>query len=375
VNGRPLAARGDVSLVYAPAGKTAPPKAEISDALRVLAVFSQPTRTSVLALRRERYALSRLIRRLGATQRRMVELKIAQYGVTRKRLAEIAGTGDGWDVIHLSGHGTRGVFLLEHADGSPDRVEIADLVDLLRPAKRRVKLAVVSACESAAAVTAQTLRLIGLHDQADQADQAENEGEGGAGVAAALVDALDCAVVAMRYPVEDEFAIGFGAVLYEHVFSRGQPVDVAVARALKGASGVELATPGVFGARAAGLMLPVPRGTPNLDPDETPTAYLPPEPARFVGRAEAMARASAALAPASGQTAVLLHGMAGAARPRARSSLPTGIRTGSPPPRSGRRRPARTSSAARWRIWPRRWKPSSAGTASRWPGTSARCES
>ena len=95
VNGRPLAARGDVSLVYAPAGKTAPPKAEISDALRVLAVFSQPTRTSVLALRRERYALSRLIRRLGATQRRMVELKIAQYGVTRKRLAEIAGTGDG----------------------------------------------------------------------------------------------------------------------------------------------------------------------------------------------------------------------------------------------------------------------------------------
>src|ERR1700678_2528148 len=131
---------------------------------------------------------------------------------------------------------------------------------------------------------------------------------------AALVDALDCAVVAMRYPVDDEFAIGFGGLLYEHVLGRGQPVDVAVARALKGVSGVSLATPGLFGARAAGLRLPVPAGTPRLDPDQTPTAYLPPEPARFVGRAAAMARASAALAPASGRTGVLLHGMAGAGK-------------------------------------------------------------
>jgi hypothetical protein len=60
VAGVPLAARGDVSLVYAPAGQPGPPKAEITGTLRVLAVFSQPTKTSVLALRRERYALSRL---------------------------------------------------------------------------------------------------------------------------------------------------------------------------------------------------------------------------------------------------------------------------------------------------------------------------
>jgi hypothetical protein len=128
VAGVPLAARGDVSLVYAPAGEPGPPKAEITEALRVLAVFSQPTRTSVLALRRERYALGRLIRRIAATQRRMMELKVVQYGVTREKLAEIADTGDGWDVLHLSGHGGRGVFLLEHADGSPDPVDTAELV-------------------------------------------------------------------------------------------------------------------------------------------------------------------------------------------------------------------------------------------------------
>ena len=338
-DGMPLAARGDVSLVYAPAGTTGPPKAEVADALRVLAVFSQPTRTSVLALRRERYELGRLIRRLGATQKRMVELTVVQYGVTRERLARIVDTGDGWDVLHLSGHGGAGAFLLEHADGSPDLVDVADLVDMLRPAKRRVKLAVVSACESAAAVTAQTLRLIGLTGQAEQIEAGtEAAGSGGSGeagdakpgegnaaaegntaagatgVAVALVDALDCAVVAMRYPVDDEFAIGFGGLLYEHVLGRGQPVDVAVARALKGTSGVAVATPGLFGARAAGLRLRVPAGTPDLDPDRTPTAYLPREPERFVGRAAAMARASAALAPASGRTGVLLHGMAGAGK-------------------------------------------------------------
>jgi hypothetical protein len=263
VAGVPLAARGDVSLVYAPAGEPGPPKAEIAGALRVLAVFSQPTRTSVLALRRERYALGRLIRRLGATQRRVLELTVVQYGVTREKLAQIADTGDGWDVLHLSGHGGPGAFLLEHADGSPDPVDVAELVAMLSPAKHRVKLAVVSACESAAAATAQTLRLIGLDDQADRVEGGAGggSGEGSAGVAAALVEALDCAVVAMRYPVDDEFAIGFGAMVYEHVFSRGQPVDVAVARALRRASGVALATPGLFGPRAAGLQLRVPAGT------------------------------------------------------------------------------------------------------------------
>jgi hypothetical protein len=122
--GRPLAARGDVSLV------------------------------SVLALRRERYELGKLIRRIAAKRGRLVELTVVQYGVTRQKLAEIADTGDGWDVLHLSGHGGPGAFLLEHADGSPDLVNVADLVEMLHPAKRRVKLAVVSACESAAAAMA-----------------------------------------------------------------------------------------------------------------------------------------------------------------------------------------------------------------------------
>ena len=100
-------------------------------------------------------------------------------------------------------------------------------------------------------------------------------------------------------------------------------MDVAAARAVAQAAGpapsaarpaVSLATPGVFGARASGLTLAVPHGKPVIDPAEQRMAYFPAEPARFVGRAEAMARASAALAPGSRRTAVLLHGMAGAGK-------------------------------------------------------------
>jgi len=330
VDGRPLAARGDVTLVYdiAPDAATVR-KSHPGGSLRMLAVFAQPTETSVLALRRERYELTRLVRRIAARERAVMELQVVQYGVTRERLREIADSGDGWDVLHLSGHGTGGAFLLEKADGSPDLVATSDLVALLRPAKRRVRLAVVLACESAADTTAQTLRLLGLTEQADALEAETADGQAAAqvsGLARALVRELGCPVVAMRYPVTDEFAIAFGDALYTRLLSRTRhhTVDAAVARAVTEAAGpaptaarpaVSLVTPGVFGpSRAAALALPVPRGRPVIDPAEQRMAYFPDEPVRFVGRAQAMARAGAALAPGGGRTAVLLHGMAGAGK-------------------------------------------------------------
>jgi tetratricopeptide (TPR) repeat protein len=327
--GKPLAALGDVTFLYDLGANGDPPAAaapEPAGRLRVLAVFSQPTRTSVLALRRERYALTRRFRRIAARENAALELRVVQYGVTRDQLKRIAEDGEGWDVLHLSGHGAGGAFLLEHPDGAPDVVSAADLVRLLRPVRPRVKLAVVSACQSAADATAQAYRLLGLTGQA-QALEAEWAGDAAApkipGLARALVDELDCAVVAMRYPVTDEFAIAYGDELYERLLSHGQSLDVAAARALREAAGetpsparpaTSLATPGVFGARAAGLRLTLPRARPDLGTADLKMAYFPDEPARFVGRAEAMARASAVLAPDSGQTAVLLHGMAGAGK-------------------------------------------------------------
>ena len=70
----------------------------------MLAVFSQPTRTSVLALRRERYALSRLIRRT-ARQRLMVELQGWFRWIPPSSGRFLAGSGA---VVRL-GRGTRAV--------------------------------------------------------------------------------------------------------------------------------------------------------------------------------------------------------------------------------------------------------------------------
>jgi len=139
----------------------------------------------------------------------------------------------------------------------------------------------------------------------------------------ALVRELECAVVAMRYPVTDDFAVAFGGELYERLLSRGQPLGTALSRAVASAAGgfatparpaVSLATPAVFGGWASGVLLTPPRGKPLLDPAEVSMERFPPEPERFVGRAGAMAQASAALAPESGRAAVLLHGMAGAGK-------------------------------------------------------------
>ncbi|MGH3979572.1 MAG: CHAT domain-containing protein, partial [Pseudonocardiaceae bacterium] len=325
VGGVPLAARGDVALVYDLAGANGAPKAPVAEALRMLAVFSLPTATSVLALRRERYELSRLVRRVAAWGGRRVELRVAQYGVTRQVLADVAEDGGGWDVLHLSGHGGAGQFLLERADGSADAVSAAELVGLLRPARARVKLAVVSACQSAAATTAETLRWLGLDDPAAEleAQAARETAAVPAGVARALVAELGCAVVAMRYPVLDDFAVGFADALYDRLFRQGQALDRAAAAAVPAVAGpvpssarpaISVATAAIFGASAAGLLLVPPTGKPDLDPAGRGMAWFPPEPPRFVGRAEPMAAASAALAPESGRTAVVFHGMAGAGK-------------------------------------------------------------
>jgi hypothetical protein len=57
-NGVPLARR-QVSLVYEPVGVSEPDdKEDVAGSVRILALFSMPARSSVLALRRERYGLA-----------------------------------------------------------------------------------------------------------------------------------------------------------------------------------------------------------------------------------------------------------------------------------------------------------------------------
>jgi len=325
--------REQVRFVFDLAGTRRPPRRAVAPngpALRLLGLFSAPAGGSVLGLRRERYALDQLIRQLGQGQQpRAVQLRVLQYGVTRAALTAAVDDEDGWDVVHLSGHGAAGVLLLEHPDGSPDSLDSADLVELLFPMRRRLRLVVLSACESGAATAAETLRLLDLAEQAAPLDtQADQEADataepdsaaGWPGLGRALVERLGCAVLAMRYPVVDDFAIELAGQMYRGLFEHGQPVDVALARALPraaplppsvGAPAVSLATPALLGP-AAGLRLPPPAG--RL-PVSLAMAGFAAEPPRFVGRSPLLTQARHALLVGSGRAGVLLYGMAGAGK-------------------------------------------------------------
>src|SRR5712691_4062996 len=128
----------------------------------------------------------------------------------------------------------------------------------------------------------------------------------------------------MRYPVGDDFAIDLAAHLYRGLLEQRRTLPAALQLALPralpdhprpGIPPLSVATPALFGTRAAGLTL-TPPVAPSADFAVAPTglAYFPPEPAHFVGRVGPMARASAAMAPQSGKTGVLFHGMAGAGK-------------------------------------------------------------
>jgi CHAT domain len=323
-NGRPLAVQ-DVTLVMdqGPATGRAP-GGGVPDGgrLRVLGLFSLPEGGQTLNLRRERYSLVRLIRSIAAGGK-AADVRVLQYGVTRSRLREVLEEDEGWDIIHISGHGAPGELLFEDAAGRPDRVSASQLADMLDLARERVKLVTVAACWSAALTAVEQRRLLGLPVPDARAGvrdgRSADEGFAAGALATELTGRLGCAVLAMRYPVGDDFAIALTGKLYELLAEKGQALPRAVGMTLRQLAddgpwpALSVATPALFGGRAIGLRLAAPeRGGPEeYDPIRLKMAGFPDQPARFVGRTGVMTRASAALAVGSGTPGVLLHGMPG----------------------------------------------------------------
>jgi hypothetical protein len=314
-----------VSLVFETPDAKPPPEAPIGDRLRLLAVFSLPAAGSPLNLRRERQMLRALVRRLSGSA---IELCVLQYGVTRETLRDVLGEGEGWDLLHFSGHGLPGSLVLEKPDGRPDLISGSEVANLLRQSGKRLKLVVLSSCLSAAASIEQTLSWLRIEtarrDGAAASEPAAAQGqeqEAAPTVARALVQ-LDCAVVGMRYAVEDEFAMLYARDVYDGLFRQRQNLpqatQIALDKTLSGSSAagaLSMATPALFGVKAAELQLTPPRRpTGSFAAQETGLAFFPPEPEHFVGRVAAMTRASAALAAESEKSGVLFHGMAGAGK-------------------------------------------------------------
>ncbi|MCP4702396.1 MAG: CHAT domain-containing protein [Gammaproteobacteria bacterium] len=153
LDGEPLARQG-IRLIYRISNDKAPkPKPADEKSLRVLAVFSLPDDANPLNLRRERYELKRLLQTIALTHNRALELRVLQYGATRKTLRDALRDGKGWDLIHFSGHGHKGLLALENDAGETDPIELPELARLLRPAKERLKLLTLSACHSGANLT------------------------------------------------------------------------------------------------------------------------------------------------------------------------------------------------------------------------------
>jgi CHAT domain len=322
-NGRPLAVQ-DVTLVMeqGPGQSRATGGVPDGGRLRVLGLFSLPEGGQTLNLRRERYSLVRLIRSIAAGGK-AADVRVLQYGVTRTRLREVLEEDEGWDIIHISGHGAPGELLFEDTAGRPDRVSAGQLADMLDLARERVKLVTVAACWSAALTAVEQRRLLGLPLPDARADargeRLAEDGFAAGALATELTSRLGCAVLAMRYPVDDDFAIALTGKLYELLADKGQQLPRAVGMTLRRLAddrswpALSMATPALFGGRAVGLRLAAPErsGPEQYDPVRLKMAGFPEQPARFVGRTGVMTRASAALAIGSGMPGVLLHGMPG----------------------------------------------------------------
>ncbi|TRO58558.1 CHAT domain-containing protein [Streptomyces sp. IB201691-2A2] len=335
VDGRPLArygmtvVRGARSLSEAVRGRP-----DLPPRLRMLALFSLPRAAATLDLGAHRTALRGKLLALAADGRAgavPLELRTRQFGVGRATLRGMLDEADGWDIVHVVAHGLPGILRLELPDGTEDPVPTRDLVELLGGLRNRVRLVFLSACWSGGQAP-------GGPDGAGEESETEahmgrEEGGGdvfdGAGaahsaltsLASAMADELGCAVIAMRFPVGNDFALAFAVRLYTHLLRHRHVLPQALHNALVdtvadpelGESRYPLfsaATPMLYGAAALdrGLLdRPMPRGhlpgryTGNAGP-------LPDRPASFVGRLREMIGANTALAPASGVPGAVIHG-------------------------------------------------------------------
>jgi len=259
-----------------------------------------------------------MIRGLAQRRNLAIDLRVLQYGVTRPALEQILEEGQGWDIVHFSGHGLQAHLILEKNDGTADEVPSEELLKLLKPTRGRLKWVTLSACLSAAATVEETLLWLGLEPRRAEA---VIEAERAAGekalpaLARILVRDLDCAVLAMRYPVGDAFAIDLAEELYQGVLEKKQALpralQLALPKALRGGSSPEsVATPVLFGRQAVDLTIEAPEG--RAEALGTGLAYFGERPGEhFVGRVGVLSQASVALAPFSQHTGVLFHGMAG----------------------------------------------------------------
>lgn len=301
IGGRTLAERGLVVVVATGEPVSHGSEPAPRSLVRILAVFSQPHELDALNLRVERTHLTQVVRELTEKDGRAVELVILQYGVTRAELSRVAADPRGWDVVHLSGHGTSTSFTFESDDSEPDTVTIDELLKLLSPT--RPLFVCMSSCSSAGQAAGDDLVHLGLRQAVPSARQGN--------LADAVAAELGCAVLAMRFAVRDKFGVALTSALYRGLLTEGVTPAKALGLALVAIPDVtpmEMVTPVLLGEQSAWVTMRAPKD------DKKSSAVpheLPPAPERFVGRVATMSRCVRTLLNDTGFRALVLLGMPG----------------------------------------------------------------
>ena len=295
----PLADRRVVFSVESSSPPVEPPPRP-DQRLRVLAAFSSPTNESQLSLRQERYRLAVLARKLIERHSKDLDLNVLQYGATAGSLRKALENGEGWDIVHLSGHGTAGVLMLENDAGEAEPVDTDLLLGWLESAKPRLKLVTLMACSSAATVVRPWFEAMGVDTASDEEHV---DGKVEQSLASRIADQVGCTVVAMRYPVRDRFCIEFSELLYGRMWEGNHSVVSAVAMALRDSSQRQPTdlcpsrstyTPAVFGnvPTANAPLAPPNRIGPQPPLNPKMSEFFLNEPQVFVGRVGVLAAAN-----------------------------------------------------------------------------------
>ena len=291
------------------------PRPRPGEPLRMLAAFSSPTNEQGLSLRQERYQLASMARELVERKSKAIDLKVLQYGATAELLKEALGDAEGWDIVHLSGHGAPGVLMFENKSGQAIPVETDDLLGWLEGAGSRLKLVTLMSCSSAASVTQPWLVAMGVGDK-EVEDATEERVQHG--LASKIADKLGCTVVAMRYQARDRFCIDFSQGLYTSMWKHNHSAISAAATALRDSVPRpptqvsplrSMFTPAVFGTPLTADVRLAPPDRIGPEPILNPKmAGFRDEPKVFVGRVDVLAAVNVALASGSGVSGVFLHG-------------------------------------------------------------------
>jgi class 3 adenylate cyclase len=149
--------------------------------IKVLFLAANPSDTPQVALDEELRAIASKIR--ASTHRDALQL-ISHWALRPEDLQQVLLESRP-DIVHFSGHGSKGQVALKDDKGRTKPVSTAALADLFKALKDNVKLAVLNSCFS--------------RDQA-----------------AALVQHIDCAI-GMKAPVGDNAAVQFAAAFYRAI--------------------------------------------------------------------------------------------------------------------------------------------------------------